>query len=582
MKKIFNADAFESKNPDIANHEEKFSINLYDENDKKKSQSTLMIEIGEQGYLFHDDNMDAYAEFERDGIKSTMAIRSKEFTEFLSHELYLLTAKGANAPAITDAKNTLEAKSKYNGNQAVTAVRALNFENNVLIDTGCSQRRVIQINANGWNYTNNSPVKFVRKRGMTALPQPSTYGDIRLIEKYLNVSVNELPLIYAWLFCALAGVKPFPILILQGEQGTGKSTTSRVLRALVDPSSVPLRSPPKNVRDLLVSAGNNHVVTLDNLSGLNAELSDCLCRLSTGGGIDLRALFTDGEQYLADIQRPLLINGIDDIATRPDLAERAFVINLPVINSKHRRSEKEFWESFNQDSTKIFTGLLNGIFSGLRHVNDIVLIEKPRMADVAIWATACERELGMEGQFLAAHTKNQHNAIQAGIEASPVGTAIMELMSNRDSWTGTPTDLLNKLEQIAGDRQVRSKAWPQSTKGLNNIIKRLTPNFRKLEIEIIKKTSDDRTYRLERIDLQAPYPPEPPKTSQGKGYSSGGYKSQAPEPAVKRLSQADSESNRLPSEPINTGIPAHKADKAVNSEKFLKPRLNKESVFEEI
>ncbi len=130
--------------------------------------------------------------------------------------------------------------------------------------------------------------------------------------------------------------------MLQGEQGTGKSTTSRVLRSLVDQSSVPLRSPPKDCRDLLVSAANNFVIVIDNLSGLKPEISDCLCRLSTGGGHDTRALFTNDEQHLVDIQRPILINGLDEIASRPDLAERSFVINLPVIESDKRRDEGKF------------------------------------------------------------------------------------------------------------------------------------------------------------------------------------------------------------------------------------------------
>lgn len=272
---------------------------------------------------------------------------------------------------------------------------------------------------------------------------------------------------------------------------------------------MPLRTPPKDTQNLLVSAGNTHIVAIDNLSGLKAEISDCLCRLSTGGGIDMRALYTDDEQHLVDIQRPAIINGIDDIANRPDLAERSIIINLPLIPENKRRTEQEFWSAFDIDKSVIFTGLLNGIVSGLKNNKNVELIEKPRMADVAHWVTACERDLGIEGQFIQAYKRNQLSSIHSNIESSPVGSAIKELMVSKDRWKGTPSRLLIELENIVAERVVRSRAWPQTLKGLNNTIKRLTPSFRKVGIEITKKNTHDREYILETIVI---HPPQAHKT----------------------------------------------------------------------
>ncbi len=483
-------------------------ISLFDDDGRKKGQATLLIEIGSQGLLFHDSSGDAYSEVERDGIKITMKIRSKEFVEYLSHSLYVLADKGANATAITDAKNTLEAKAKYSGMSVICAVRAYS-SGNIFIDLGCDLRRVIEVSDKQWCFNSNAPVKFVRKKGMQALPDPTSNGDLHLLRKYLNINASDYYLITGWMFCALGAVKPYPILIFQGEQGTGKSTNTRVIRSLIDPSSVPLRTPPKDTQNLLVSAGNTHIVAIDNLSGLKAEISDCLCRLSTGGGIDMRALFTDDEQHLVDIQKPVIVNGIDDVASRHDLAERSIIINLPVIPDCNRRTEKEYWDSFEVDKPRILAGLLDGLVSGLKNINSIALPEKPRMADVAQWVTACERDLGIEGEFLKAHRQNQLSAIESNIEASPVGAAINELMSTKSRWSGTPTQLFNELENISSDRVVRSRAWPQSTKGLHNIIKRLTPSFRKTGIEITKKETHGREYILETVGN---YPSQPPQT----------------------------------------------------------------------
>ena len=429
-------------------------------------------------------------------------LRSKDFKELLGHHFFNLTCKGCNTNAGSDAINTLEAIAKHTGEKHPVHIRTFNDTKRILIDVCDQERRVITVDANGWRVDKGSGVKFVCKRGMTSLPIPGGNGNISLLGKYLNINNDDLPLIIGWILCALGGIKPYPILILQGEQGSGKSTTSRVIRALVDPSSVPLRSPPREPKDLLVSAGNTHVVTLDNLSGLSPEISDCLCRLSTGGGHDVRQLYSDTDQILIDIQKPVIINGIDDIATRPDLAERSLIINLPEIKPDKRRSESEFWRDFDKDKAAIFAGLLDCLVSGLANRDSVFLKEKPRMADVAIWVTACEKVYSPETTFIEAHTKNQREAIELGIEASPVGTAIMILMTDRAEWTGTPTELLSELERTAGTNQVKSKAWPQSAKGLKNSIKRLLPNFRKLGITLTEtRNMTARLYTIQRLKI---------------------------------------------------------------------------------
>jgi len=480
------------------------TIQLTDNDGKRKSQSTLLIEIGSQGRLIHDTTGDAYVEIEFNDAKSTIKIRSKEFAEYLGSEFYKLTGKGASEKVISDAKNTLEAMAKYDGECAVCAVRA-HKSNNIYIDLGSDNHKVIEITPKGRSITNTSSIKFIRKRGMMSLPLPIPNGDVMLLQKHLNIKEDDFALVIGFLLCALGGLKPYPILIFQGEQGTGKSTNTRVIRELCDPSSVPLRTPPKDIRDLLVSAGNTHLVALDNLSGLKHEISDALCRLSTGGGIDVRALYTDDEQHLLDIQKPVMINGIDDIACRPDLTERSLILNLPIISNTNRKTEKEIWKEFQHDKQCIFSGLLDGLVSGLKDFDNVHLDEKPRLADAAQWITACEIALGMKGGFVKAHKRNQLRAIADGIEASPVGSAICKLMEDKLRWSGVPTELESKLCRLTDYSITNSQLWPQSLKGLRNIIKRLTPSLRLMGIIITKKDTHKREYIIEN---KTNYPPE--------------------------------------------------------------------------
>lgn len=545
-------------------------ISLFDDDGAKKSQTVLLIEIGQRGLLFHDASMDAYCETSVGAILKTYNVRSKDFKEYLGYCLYRLTGKGASSTAITDAINTLEAAGKHDGPLKTVAIRVHHDNEAVFIDKGDANWQIVRIDKSGFSYASDAPIKFCRRNGMTELPTTSEISDVGLLRKYINISEAEFPLVLGWLFCAIAGVKPYPILILQGEQGTGKSTTSKVIRSLVDPSSVPLRAPPRDIRDLLVSASNNHVVVLDNLSGIKPELADCLCRLATGGGIDFRALFTDNEQNLIQLQKPVIINGIDDIAARPDLAERSLIINLPVINDQNRKSERDFWLDFEHDAPQILCGLYQAISSGLRCRDEIKLAEKPRMADVAQWVTACERGLGLDGEFVKAHKSNQLHAIELGIDASPVGGAIMTLMDSRQTWVGKPTELLGALEEIAGERQVRSKAWPQATKGLNNAIKRLQPNFRKLGITIeYGRNSSNRYYRLENSRNNPSYPSQVSQAANDAASSHDGYKSYPSRMTDKCHDMTDKDSNRHSSSPELARDMTVMTDMTDKSEKFL-------------
>ena len=131
---------------------------------------------------------------------------------------------------------------------------------------------------------------------------------------------------------------PYPVLVLHGEQGSAKSTTARVLKAVVDPSIAPLRTEPRNSRDLMVGAVNNHVMALDNLSRVQPWLSDALCTLATGGGFATRTLYENDEETILNAQRPVILTGIDELARRGDLLSRCIILRLPVIQDSDRRT----------------------------------------------------------------------------------------------------------------------------------------------------------------------------------------------------------------------------------------------------
>ena len=163
---------------------------------------------------------------------------------------------------------------------------------------------------------------------------PQAGGDLGLLWQHVNIPADRRLLVLTWLLDCFRPDTPFPILELVGEQGSAKSTTQSVLRSLVDPNKVMLRGRPKTVEDIFVAAQNNWLVSYENLSGLTAEQQDAFCTLATGGGFASRQLYTNGEEHVMETKRPVVLNGIAVVATRPDLIDRVIHVSMPVIPAK--------------------------------------------------------------------------------------------------------------------------------------------------------------------------------------------------------------------------------------------------------
>lgn len=343
---------------------------------------------------------------------------------------------------------------------------------------------------------NTPPVKFRRPRGMGPIPIPCTDGNIIALRSYLNLPPGDegekyWRLIVAWLVQALRPNGPYPVLVLHGEQGSAKSTTSRLLKALIDPSKVSLKTMPRDTRDLAITANNGWVLVFDNVSGINQWLSDAFCRLSTGGGFSTRQLYTDEDEILFSTTRPLILNGIDEIVNRNDLADRCIFVRLPPIFDSDRCTERELFNDFERDRPAIMGGLLDAVVEALKNLPTTTLPKVPRMADFATWVHAAEPALPWgDGGFISAYTDNIQSAIDMAIDGDCVGSAIKNFMTDRLQWQGTPTELLHQLESAASG-EVRLRSWPKSAVHLTRRLMRSSSFLRRTGIEVIRDRESD-------------------------------------------------------------------------------------------
>jgi hypothetical protein len=462
---------------------------LPDDSDGKRNQASILVDLASDADLWHTPVGIAFATVTVDGHLETWNIRSKQFKDFLSYRFFQQEDKSPGGQALTDALGVLSGKALFEGLEHEVYTRIAEIDGVIYLDLANDDWEAVKITSNGWEVTADIPVRFRRPRGMNSLPHPSQRGDVNLLRTLLNLeteSDDEWVLFVACLVQSLRGRGPYPVLVFFGEHGSAKSTAARVYRRIIDPNTADLRSPPRDERDLRIQAHNGLVIGYDNLTSLPEWLSNALCRLSTGGGMGTREMYSDDDEVLFDGQRPIVLNGIEEIASRADLVDRTVILELKAIQKKKRRTETAFWKEFDDIHAIVLGGLLDAVVIGLINEPNTHLAELPRMADFAIWASAAEAGFGVaEGTFISAYNANRANANDAAIHASPIGPYVLLFaQANPAGWHGTATDLLSDLELFTPPQILGMKTWPKRPNTLSGKLRIITPNLRAKGIEV--------------------------------------------------------------------------------------------------
>jgi hypothetical protein len=376
-------------------------------------------------------------------------------------------------------------------------VRVAEKDGHLYLDLADSERRAVEITAEGWNVIHRPPVHFQHCNGMEELPAPVPGGSIEELNQFVNLrDQGQLALMVAWLVAALRPKGPYPILAFTGEQGSGKSSVSKLLRNLVDPNCCPLRPLPKSDRDLFIAAKNSHVLGFDNISNLPVWMADDLCRLATGSGFVTRKLRTDQDQVFLQAVRPIILNGIEDFIERPDLADRAILV--PLLQIPSYRPEQELLEDFKIAQPRILGALLDGLVCGMKSLPGIRLNEYLRMADFVKLAVACEPAFWSPGTFMTSYKDNRSGMTRDMLETNPTACALRDFMNDRVKWEGTAGTLLASLLPVAGSNS-KDPSWPRSPAALSKCLLRIEPVLRQSGIDVIRQRTGHSGTRLLKI-----------------------------------------------------------------------------------
>ena len=379
------------------------------------SQREALLQVCDSAEIWRSPDGETYATVEVNGHVEHHAIQGKGFRDWMLGELarrYCSKGRPASATesAVRDAKMGLEARAHHGALRKDAPLRVAGAGEQMFIDLGTPDWRAVEVAADGWRVVDQTPVPILRARRTGGFPKPTPGAGLAALRDILgHLPDDDFILFVSWCLGALLPNGPYPILILGGEQGSGKSTLARLAQRLTDPVTGDLLQPPGDDRDLIAAARNNRVLAFDNFSGIRSELADSLCRLATGSEIGGRMLYSNHDTATFSASRPLILNGIPDLAARGDLADRAIVLRL---DAPTRRITERDWAAMIEPVLPlVLGGLLDALVVGLRHLDQT---ETPdvRMADFARFVVAAEPALPwLEGAFLSAYWRNRGQAV---------------------------------------------------------------------------------------------------------------------------------------------------------------------------
>ncbi|HWO07793.1 MAG TPA: bifunctional DNA primase/polymerase [Candidatus Paceibacterota bacterium] len=474
--------------------------------DPNKAQTLILVELVTKNpdtELFRDQYDVAYVRVNINGRKETLPCKSRRFTLWLSQNFYETLGTIPQPSVIKAAVETIEGHAIFKGGEYELRNRVARINDTVWYDLADKQNRAVLITQDGWRIVSDPPTLFSRHKHQLDQAEQETGGAVSDLLRFVNVTEeSQQILLMVYLVSCFIADFPHPILYVYGQQGSAKSTLSKLLRKLVDPSRIEVLSMPDDINELTLQLSRHHMVFYENVSRISNRVSDALCIAVTGGGISKRTLYTDADDFIYTIRTNVGINGINITAIQPDLLERCILLELKRVEESQRLTEQELYAEFELVRPKILGAIFDAVAKALQIVPHVRLTEKSRMADFLVWGCAIAEALGYtRAQFLDAYGQKVREQSEEALAAAVEAQMLITLMNDRTEWEGTPQALLSAIEtQAIAEGDFMGRSMPRQPNQLMRRINTLKPNFLKIGLRITdRKSGGIRLVNIQKI-----------------------------------------------------------------------------------
>ena len=385
----------------------------------------------------------------------------------------------------------------------VPTVRRIFFDGNQLIYNLNSDNAVL-VNSCFCNALNKRKFKFkvnfYESDGFQEQVKPvfnNTETLPIMLGKLMNVSGDDLFLLSIYIVSLFFDDITHPVIIFNGEHGACKSTAMKMICKIIDPDSKDLLALPEKKDDLINTLYNGYFIAFDNVSVIKNDISDILCKAVTGSSINKRKLYTDNDEVVLNIKRPIGINGISIDMSQSDLIDRSIIIDFKRISSQKRMTDSQVFGLFKELLPNILGEIFTLIKKVLKIKNSISVEHLPRMADFAHlgYCIAEAMNKGDGKHFLEVYSNNNLKAVESTLQNSSLVTSILEFMNEKTDWKGSATELLEELLNTFSVGTVPGD-FPTTTNSLSRAMSKYKHDLGKLGVELIIGRSKDRYIML--------------------------------------------------------------------------------------
>ena len=450
--------------------------------------------------LFHDEYAVSYAQLVIGDHKEIWPCGGSQFRRCMAKSFYDNYNKALSSNTISSGLNIIEAEAKFNGDEYKLHNRVAELEEAIYYDLADKKWQAVKVTAEGWSVVSETPILFKRYQHHAPQVQPVAGGQVQDILRFINVTERDhqiLVLVYL-VSCFMPGFA-HPIPYIYGQQGSAKSSFSKILRKLIDPSRLEVLSLPRKPEELTQVLAHHWFLFFDNVSYISHDTSDLLCRAVTGSGFSKRQLYTDDEDIIYNIQPNIGINGINLASAAPDLLERSMLIELKRVEVKDRKDERELWRGFEEGRPKILGAIFDAVAKTIATRKTITLTSLPRMADFVLVGCAIAEAIGYtRDEFLQAYYHNINSQNEEVLAEHLEAMLVSALLEGQNEWSGSPAQLLEVLRAIGKEQSIDEKQLPKSANALSRKLNILKTNLETAGIKLIKSKGTKRTITLQR------------------------------------------------------------------------------------
>ena len=400
--------------------------------------------------------------------------KDKQTKWWLSQEFWKQHGKTANNDAVGTAMNAIQGFASYEGEKHTLSNRVAPQNECIYYSLSNDDWEAVKITGDGWETICEVPILFRRQPHQTAQMIPQISGSVMDVFKFINIKRDDHKLLFlVWLVSCFIPDFPHPILYLYGPQGSAKSTTSRLLKRIIDPSKIDTFEVPKDQKELVQLLSHHWCLMFDNVSHLSSEMSDILCRAVTGSGFTKRELYSDDSVVIYNFKRCISINGINLMAVKADLLERTLLIELERVSKDERKNEQDLYREFDAMLPGILGGIFDIVSKTIKIRPTVVLPEAPRMADFAMWGYAISEALEYGGEkFMECYYRNINQQTDEVIADSFEASFMVSLVNQYGYWEGSASKLLKLMEQ-SPDLDSKHRELPKNSQALSHKLKTL-------------------------------------------------------------------------------------------------------------